>query len=381
MTLIHHRAYALPLLRTYLRRAGLTGSALLPALGIALSSDFAHAESMDFALERLAKNASECRTSAGTSVSGVACEPDNDAFMSLVNQFGMAVAPTSMYPAHTTGYAGFEISLEGAYTSINNTSDYMKDGTRGPSDDVTGVKSKRNDSPASILQLYSLRLRKGFGFGVETGVAFGFMPNTSIISGGLDLRLAIFEGFRDGIPGYFPDIAVTGSVRTTTGSPQVQLTVVGVSGVISKPITLFETGVLTPWAGYQHLFIYGNSGVVDLTPGENAIQACGLVGPSIPGTRDRDRNDGSPVCSPGGSTSDFANNRIFEPVSIMRQRLLFGMNYRYEILTVGGQVMADVFNSARNMNDDAEAFVFKAEQDEGGNVGNFSFALQLGAQF
>lgn len=381
MTLIQHRAYALPLRKTCFRRAWLAGSVLSCSMGLGLWSSSAHAEAMDFALERLAKNASECRTSEGLSVAGVTCVPDNDAFMSLVNQFAMAVAPTSMYPARTTGYGGFEISVEGAYTSINHTSDYMKDGTRGPTDDGTGVESNRNASPASMLQQYSLRVRKGFGFGFETGVAFGFMPNTSIISGGLDLRLAIFEGFRDGIPGYFPDIAVTGSVRTTTGSPQVQLTVVGVSGIISKPITVAETGVLTPWLGYQHLFIYGNSGVIDLTPGENAVQSCGTVGPDIPGTEGGENGDGAPVCSPGGDASDFANNQVFAPVSIMRQRLLFGLNYRYEILTVGGQVMADVFNSARSMNDDDEAEVFKAEQAEGGNVGNFAFALQIGAQF
>lgn len=336
---------------------------------------------MDFALERLAENGDECRTAEGTSVPGVTCVPDNDAFMSLINQFGMALAPTSMYPARTTGYGGFEIAVEGTYTTINNDAEYMKAGTRGPTDDVTGSSSTTNENPPSLLQLYSLRLRKGFGFGVETGLAFGFMPKTSIIAGGLDLRVAVFEGFRDGIPGYFPDLAVTGSVRTITGSPQVQLTVVGVSGVLSKPITVAESGVITPWLGYQHLFIYGDSGVIDFTPGENALQACGFTGPSIPGTPDRESDDGSPACSEGGSVADFNNSATFAPVRIMRQRLLFGLNYRYEILTVGGQIMADVFNSARAINSDEEAAVFDAEKDAGGNIGNFAFSLMVGAHF
>ena len=381
MTWIHHRGLLRRLSLSALSRFGLVRFGAAAYVGTLLWTPRAHAESMDFALERLVKNASECRTAEGFAVPGAICEPDDDAFLSLINQFGMAIAPTSMYPARTTGYGGFEINLEGAYTTINGDADYMKAGTRGPVDDVTGLASSKNDSPSSLLQLYSLRLRKGFGFGVETGLAFGIMPKTSIIAGGADLRVSIFEGFRDGIPGYFPDIAFTGSVRTITGSPQVQLTVAGVSGMVSKPITIAETGVLTPWIGYQHLFIFGDSGVIDLTPGESALQACGFVGPNIPGTEGRDGGDGSPVCSPGGTVHDFNNNRVFAPVRIMRQRLLIGASYRYEILTIGGQVMADVFDSARKMNSGDEAAVFDAEKADGGNIGNFAFALQVGAQF
>jgi hypothetical protein len=379
--LIHHRGLSRPQYRSVLGPARLLQAGLLFSLSVGLYSERARAESMDFALERLVENADECRTADGHAVPGVSCQPDDDAFMKLINQYGMALAPTSMYPARTTGYGGFEILVEGAYTTINSDADYMKAGTRGPTDEVTGVASSSNPSPPSLLQVYSLRLRKGFGFGVETGLTFGFMPKTSMIVGGLDLRIALFEGFRDGIPGFFPDLAVTGSVRTITGTPQVQLTVAGVSGILSKPITIAETGVLTPWAGYQHLFIFGDSGVIDFTPGESAVQACGLVGPNIPGTEGHEGGDGSPVCSPGGTVSDFNNNQTFAPVRLMRQRLLFGLNYRYEILTVGGQVMADVFNSARTINSDEEEAVFAGEKSDGGNISNFAFALQVGAQF
>lgn len=361
------------------RRSGFVSSALLAAC-LVLWPSAGQAESMDFALERLAANADECRTEDGFAT-GVECEPDHDAFLQLINQYGMALAPSSMYPARTTGYAGFELNVEATYTTINGDADYMKAGTRGPVDDSTGRGALQNESPASLLQSYSLRVRKGFGFGVETGLYFGFMPQTSIISGGADLRLALLEGFRSGIPGYIPDFAVTGSVRTITGTPQVQLTVVGVSGVLSKPITVADTSVITPWAGYQHLFIYGDSGVIDFTPAENALQACGYQGPNVPGNPGSDVNDGSPICEPGGSVRDFNNNKVFDPVRIMRQRLLFGLRYRYEVFTVGGQVMADVFASARKINGESDNAVFEAEKQAGGNVGNFAFSLQVGAQF
>jgi hypothetical protein len=286
----------------------------------------------------------------------------------------MAIAPSAMYPARTTGYGGFEITFEGTYTTVNGKADYMAKGTRGTPDPVTGQAASENASPASLLQVYSLRVRKGFGFGIETGLQFGLMPNTSLVSGGVDLRLAILEGFRDSVPGYLPDFAVMGSARTITGSSQVQLTVAGASGVFSKPITLMESAIITPWVGYQHLFIFGDSGVIDFTPAESALQACGFAGPEVPGTPGASEPyDGSPVCAPNGNVDDFNNNRVFSPVRLQRQRLIFGVNYRYEILTVGGQLMIDVFDQTKINKDDAEALE--------GEPSNTAFSFQVGAQF
>lgn len=336
----------------------------------------ASAEKMDFALERLAENSDTCRTDEGYSSGIEVCRPDNAAFLNLVHQFGMAIAPSAMYDARTTGYGGFEVVIEGTYTSVNGDAEYMKQGTRGSVDPTSGRAAEENDSPSSLLQMYSLRVRKSFGFGFETGLQFGFMPGTSLISGGADVRLSILEGFRRSIPGYLPDLAVMGSARTITGTAQVQLTVAAVSGVISKPITVAESAVVTPWVGYQHLFLFGDSGVIDFTPAENALQACGYQGPSQPGTPDREgADDGSPVCADEGIVEDFNNNKVFTPVRLMRQRMIFGAKYRYEILTIGGQVMADVFNSKEKINSDEEARALEGEPN------NFAFSLQVGALF
>ena len=329
---------------------------------------------MDFALERLVENGDTCRTSGGLSSGIEECRPDNDAFVNLVNQYGMALAPSAMYPASTTGYGGFEIMLEGTYTTVNGDSDYMRKGTRGTIDPTSGQAASENESPASLLQLYSLRIRKGFGFGFEMGLQFGFMPNTSLVSGGADVRMSILEGFRDGIPGYMPDFAIMGSARTITGTSQVQLTVVGAGGTFSKPITIAQSAVLTPSIGYQHLFIFGDSGVIDFTPAESALQGCGYAGPKQPGTPGASEPyDGSPVCDSSGTVSDFNNNKVFTPVRLQRQRLTFGLSYRYEILTFGGQLMVDVFDQTKINKDDAAALE--------GEPSNTAFSLQLGAIF
>lgn len=346
------------------------------ALGALLGPvQVARAGSMDFALERLVTDES-CRTADGQIGSGV-CAADNDAFKRLVSQYAMAIAPTAMGPARTTGYGGFEIVVEGAYTSIDSSADYWRRGTRGSPDPTTGVNGQENASPASLLQLYSVRLRKGFGFGWEMNSQFGFLPDTSIITGGVDLRYALFEGFRTGALGYVPDIAAAGSVRTITGTSQVQLTVASAQAVMSKPFAIAQTGQLTPWVGFQYLWIFGDSGVIDFTPGTDALQYCNYTGPNQPGgprnPAQPDR-DGSPVCD-GGSMADFNNSQLFMPVRLERQRLFFGLNYQYEILTVGAQVSVDVVSPENAQNDAADSAVLAGQPNQ------TVMALQLGTIF
>ncbi len=46
-----------------------------------------------------------------------------------------------------------------------------------------------------MLANYSIVARKSFGFGLETALNLGFIPSSSIITGGADLRMALLEGF------------------------------------------------------------------------------------------------------------------------------------------------------------------------------------------
>jgi hypothetical protein len=350
------------------------------ALALGLLSPSAFAGSMDFALERLVQDPS-CRTSGGAAIpdTGPAggyqvCEPDNDSFARLVNQYALALAPNAMYPARTTGYGGFDIQFQGTFTGIDSNADYFRKGTRGPTDAQTGAAAKENTSVPSFLQLYSLRIRKGFGFGFEVGSEFGFLADTNIINGGVDLRIALLEGFRDSVPGYLPDLAVAGSVRTITGTPQVQITVAGASAVLSKPITIASSGQLTPLVGFQYLWIFGDAGVVDLTPATDPQATCGFVGADQPGTPGSSKNDGGPVCSKGDVT-DFNNNTVFEKVRLDRQRLFFGATYRYEIITFGVQGSLDVMPIDRGQNTDLE------KQQLKGVPGQTQISVQLGGSF
>jgi hypothetical protein len=307
------------------------------------------------------------------------CSEDNAAFLKLVNQLGFAIAPSAMHSARTTGYGGIDVTLEAQYTKISSDESYWKLGTQGPVDPSSGTPAKINNDPAGVLQLYSVRLRKGFGFGLEIAGQVGFLPKTSILSGGADIRLSLLEGFRTGIPGFIPDFAAGGGVRTITGTPELQLTVASFDLQISKPIPIQGMSVVTPWIGLQQLWMFGNSGTIDLTPGTNAQAYCGYAGSNVPGNPDPRKTyfDGQPICTnPSPSAArDFNNNIVFDDVELERRRLLIGVGYRYELVKAGAQFITDLTSPADAQNSDSDAATLKGEARQ------WTLVLDLGAAF
>jgi hypothetical protein len=313
------------------------------------SSVVAKAQSMDPTIDRLIlKESSDCRTASGAIHLPSAgqpygpCLPDNAAFHRLISQYAFALAPTAMHSARTTGLGGFHVSLEAVYTSIDSNSSDFRLGSRGSA--TLAENNASNSNPARLLQLYSLKVRKGFGYGFELAAQTGFMPQTSMWSTGADVRLSLLEGFRKGIPGFIPDIALGGGVRTITGASQFQLTIASFDTQISKPFVVSDSVVITPWIGFQQLFTFIDSHVIDFTPRTDEASLCDSQGAALPGQAgaSSDGYTGSTLCSSHGSEADYNNNRTFKSARIERQRLLLGANIRHEILSFGAQFIMDL---------------------------------------
>lgn len=361
---------------------------------------------MDPALERLVVGTG-CRASgpSGGQVYDPAsgynrCVPNDAAFAKLVAQYGAALAPTAMHPARTVGYGGFRLALESSYTSIDSDAHYWQEGTQGPVDETDNKASVRNKDPDGVLQTYSLKFTKGFPFGFEVSTLFGWLSNTNIASIGADIRLALFEGFRSGIPGYFPDLGAGGSVRTVTGTSQLKLTVASVDAQLSKPIPIAGTVIIQPHIGYQWYHVWGDSEHVDLTPNTDALEQCGYVGPNSPATPDpsKDGWDGSPYCTDGQSSADFNNLVVFDPVRLQRHRIHFGTQVRFQMVYFGLHFLTDLVSVAEANTDTIEAYdpsdptgngrmnINPFEDDprtEGDDTvaNQWTLAFELGAQF
>jgi hypothetical protein len=276
------------------------------------------------------------------------CQPNDAAFAKLVAQLGTAVAPIASHAARTTGFGGYRFGIQASYTTIDSDADYWQRGTQGPIDESSKQASIVNSDPDDVMQLYTVYLAKGFPFGVELGGAFGYLANTEIISGGGDVRVALFEGFREHIPGYFPDIGVGGQVRTITGTSEIKMTVASLDVELSKPIPIAGTLTLQPHVGYQLLWIFGDSGLIDLTPNTDPLTQCGYSGDNNPATPDPSKNpaggapnfDGQPVCS--GSSADFNNNVVFNKIRLNRHRLNFGVQLRFQMVHFGVHILTDI---------------------------------------
>ncbi len=380
-------------------RSGLLVAAACLA-SLAAVSQTAKADSMDPALERLVYS-TDPKTGVATNLpcavngqyqsspapGALPCSFRDADFKRIINQYGFAFAPLAMYPARTTGYGGFQVAIQGAYTSIDSDAEYWKLGTQGPVDPNTNKNSVMNNGPDPWLQVYNLNLRKGLPFGFELGVNIGYMVHTSIMSGGADLRWALLEGFRTGVLGVFPDISIGAGVRTVTGTPQFQLTVASGDGMVSKPIPIADSSVFTPYIGYQFIRIFGDSGLIDPTPATDAIGYCNYQGQKVPGGTTNPSNgmpvtpapyNGQPQCGSGnskdGSPDDLNNTKIFQKTRITRHRLIAGVSWRYEMVTIGGQFITDLIDpGTANSGDEAAALSSVGRQN--------TIAIQVGTAF
>jgi hypothetical protein len=373
-----------------------------PITAVALMSSFvaisrtAAADSMDPALERLVHDVSgvnvPCANGGRYRPGAQPCVFDDAAFKRLINQYGFAFAPLAFYPARTTGYGGFQVDIQAAYTSIDHDASYWQNGTQGPVDPNNQQNSVRNNSPDTWLQVYNFNLRKGLPFGFELGVNIGHMMHTSILSGGADIRWSLLEGFRTGILGVLPDISIGSGVRTITGTSEFQLTVASGDGMVSKPIPIADSSVFTPYIGYQFIRIFGDSGLIDSTPATDALGYCNYQGqrvpggwtdPSVmpPGTQPPGPYNGQPICGARGPTdtsvgspADLNNTKVFQHTRITRHRLVAGVAYRYEMIVVGAQFITDLVDpGSANSNEEAQALSGTPRQN--------TIALQLGAAF
>jgi hypothetical protein len=362
--------------------------ALLLAAGLLLTGRGSSARPMDPVLSRLVADPS-CQVDPA-----IACAPDRAQYTKLVSQLGFALAPNPVYEARSNGLAGFDISLVAALTDIDAAAEYWQRGTRGGSG--TPWIGPGNPSPSSYLQLYTLEVRKGFGFGIEAGGSLGVMPSTSIITFGADVRVALLEGMRHGVWRYLPDTSLGASLRQATGLGELGLGTLALDARLSHPFVSQSGFIITPWLGYQWLRIAADSEQVDLTPGVNALQSCDYVGTNTPGSAGSAEAegalpasgapagvlDGSPLCRASGL--DLASSAAFGEAVVHRQRVVVGASFRREVFQVAAQLVTDLVRPDAAQPDDAVARALRCDasgQSCGPSPRQWTVLLELGASF
>lgn len=291
-------------------------------------------------------------TSCGTGTTF--CGPHQWAFRQLVSQLGIVFAPKLLAPPRTLGWSGFYVGLEGSLTGIDDDQRYWTLATEGETSDTERFQG----DPGPVMFVPTVRFRKGFPFGVELGTALSWMTGSEMLGLGLDVRVAPFEGFTKNI-GILPDLSVRGSVTRVTGAREIDLTVVGLDVSLGKRFGAFGQVALAPYVGWQHLWIIGDTEVVDTTPARDAWGECDPQWSeqarcvAVDGSRAPDRascEDSEPgfqwqadyVCTAAAGRDDYENNVVFDRETLEHERAFAGLQLIWEHLAITAQFDLDL---------------------------------------
>ena len=168
-------------------------------------------------------------------------------FQSMMTELGLVTAPVFLAPAETLGLNGFEFAFEGSVVPINNGEAYWTEAAEG--------------NPGSVLFIPRVHVRKGLPFSCEVGTQLSYVPESELFVAGAEFKWALNEGFY-----FIPDLAVRFALNHMIGAKDFELTMGGWDVSLSKAFGIGGMLSLTPYAGYNMLFIHASSHVVIYQP-------------------------------------------------------------------------------------------------------------------
>jgi hypothetical protein len=220
---------------------------------------------------------------------------DNDAFRSLSSELGVLMAPKPVDPADSLGLSGFAVSADISINTIKGGAAYWTDSTRG--------------KPGNVAPTLQVMGRKGLWPGIEIGAGATHLFNSRMWTIAGYGKVALHEGFHH-LP--IPSIALRGMFSRLVGAEDMNMTTGSIDASISHVFGLGKTFNLTPYAGYQALFIVARSGVLDVTPKTDEY------------------------LNPSGALSEF----VFKDAGvIMRHRPFVGLRFIFSVIRITAEAM------------------------------------------
>jgi hypothetical protein len=263
---------------------------------VATSSAPVHASRYDLNLSRL-----------GTVKDGKVAL-DLSGFRSLSSELGTVIAPRPVDPADSLGISGFALSADLGLTTISNNASFWSSVTQGT-------------TSSSVVPTLQIMARKGLWPGLEIGGGATKLFDSRMWGLNGYTKIAIHEGFHH-LP--IPAIAVRGMFSGLLGARDHRMGTIGADASISHVFGIGNTFSLTPYVGYQMLFVMARTGILDATPaideypdGTNDPGACG--------------GSGQPEC--------IVNEFIYNRQMISRHRPFVGMRVIYSVFRLGVEAM------------------------------------------
>lgn len=212
---------------------------------VALSSTCALADAYDFRVYQLGNP-----QASGVGGSTAA----NASFRAFARRLGAAITSVNLSPPETLGHSAFAISAELSVVDLQGATA------------VNQFPTQREVSGPVLLP--SIHIRKGLPWSFELGVRAAWFEKSRMGTGTVELKWAINEGFT-----YLPDICVRGHVTKILNSRDFDVTAGGLDLGIGKQFAIGGMVTLTPYVGWNLVFVGASTGNVDFNPTRSLAEA------------------------------------------------------------------------------------------------------------
>jgi hypothetical protein len=183
----------------------------------------------------------------------------NGNFRIFANELGAALTSVNLMPPSTLGHLGFAVNADLSVISFRTHSFLMP--TEVPSN-------------GAILSP-SLHVRKGLPFSFELGARAGWIEQSSMVLGTVELKWAINEGFEN-----WPDIGVRGHLTRLLNARDFELFATGVDLGVGKRFVIADTVAVTPYLGWNLVWVGAYSSAVDFNPERSYVDT--ISAPTAP---------------------------------------------------------------------------------------------------
>jgi hypothetical protein len=184
-------------------------------------------------------------------------------FQALSADLATVLGPRHLGPAATTGPLGFDVSLDIAFSKVDETSARWATTLPGTS---------------GVLTTLALQARKGLPFGFELGADAAHLVDSDLWNIGFNVKYAFMEGYRR-----LPDVSVRAYLSGVVGARDFGMMLSGGDLVVSKEHGLGGVVTVAPYAGYSLVYARTSSNVIGYfddgatTPNARVIPTSGVM--------------------------------------------------------------------------------------------------------
>ncbi len=182
----------------------------------------------------------------------------NARFAAFARQFAAGLTSVNLSPPETLGHSAFSVTAELSVVQFEQ------------GEFALPTEQYRADRPGitGALLLPSVHLRKGLPWSFEVGARVAWIEKSRMGAATGEVKWALNEGFT-----YLPDLGVRAYATRLFNSRDFDLTAGGLDLGIGKQFAIGGMVTLTPYVGWNLVWVAANSNTIDFNPGRTEAES------------------------------------------------------------------------------------------------------------